>query len=109
MLVEEVTRGVRSAAVGAALDEQLDQGEVVMHDGEVQADLCTMARSGQTSPWYLYYYSLLTTHYTYHSLLTSPWYGWPMYEASSTLTSVPSTSGVRCASSGAAQAKQVRR
>ena len=39
VLVEEVARGVRRAAVGAALHEQLDQREVVMHDGEVQADL----------------------------------------------------------------------
>ena len=81
MLVEEVARGVRRAAVGAALHEQLDQREVVMHDGEVQADLVgvrvrvsvrvrvrvsvrvqvrrvkvrlfdTLAKCRQTSPWY---------------------------------------------------------
>lgn len=39
MIVEEITGGMGRAAVGAALDEQLDQSEVVMHDGKVQADL----------------------------------------------------------------------
>lgn len=39
MVIEEVARGVGRAAVGAALDEKLDKGEVVMYDGKVQADL----------------------------------------------------------------------
>jgi len=57
-----------------------------------------MARSGQTSPRH-YILTTNNTTITYDSpylLLTSPWYGWPMYDAFSTLTSVPSTSGVRC-------------
>ena len=59
-----------------------------------------VARSGQTSPRH-YILTTNNTTITYDSpylLLTSPWYGWPMYDAFSTLTSVPSTSGVpvRC-------------
>eukprot|EP00964_Phaeocystis_antarctica_P145952 scaffold112114_cov57-Phaeocystis_antarctica.AAC.1 len=70
MVIEEVARGMGRAAVGAALDEKLDKGEVVMYDGKVQADLVGHGNTVQAQ-----HYSLLTTHHslltTHHSLLTT--------------------------------------